>query len=77
MGNDIRESRDDLLFRREIGTLLEFEVTESTGESQIAVDSAKVDETSSRTYPCLLAYEQVRTFSFHEVTEDIPSFCGL
>jgi len=49
-----RECSDNLLLRREVGALLELEVTDSSAQRKVAIDSAKVDETASCVYPCLL-----------------------
>ena len=49
----IRESSNNLLFRCKVGTLLELEIADSTGESKIAVDTAEIDKATSGTYSCL------------------------
>lgn len=51
----VGESSDDLLLRWEICALLELKVTDSSGESEVAVDSAKVDETAGCADAGLLA----------------------
>jgi hypothetical protein len=43
---NIGERSDDLLLRREIGALLELEVTYRTGQGQVAIDATKVDKAS-------------------------------
>ena len=43
---DVGECSDDLLLRGKIGALLEFEVAYRTGQGEVAVDTAKVDEAS-------------------------------
>jgi hypothetical protein len=49
------ESSDNLLLRREIRALLELKVTNRTAQSEVAIDTAKVDETASGANSCLLA----------------------
>lgn len=44
---NIWESCDNLVLGRELSALLEFEVTNGTGQSQVAIDTTKVDETTS------------------------------
>lgn len=44
---NIGECGDNLVLGRELSALLEFEVTDGTGQSQVAIDTAKVDETTS------------------------------
>lgn len=51
---DVREGSDDLLLRGKIGALLEFEVAYRTGQGEVAVDTAKVDEASCGLDTCLL-----------------------
>lgn len=45
----------DLLFGRQFGTLLELKVTNGTGQSEVAVYTAKVDEAAGGTDTGLLA----------------------
>lgn len=47
---------DNLLLRRQVCALLEFEIANSSAERKVAVDSAKVDEAACRTYTRLLAF---------------------
>jgi hypothetical protein len=56
MNHHIRICCNYLLFRSEVGALLEFEVANSTREGEIAVYSAKVDKSTSSYYPCFLTY---------------------
>jgi hypothetical protein len=50
---------DDLLLGGELGALLEFEVTDSTGQSEVAIDTAEVDEATSSADTSLLACRTV------------------
>jgi hypothetical protein len=52
---DIWKCGDDLLLWRQICALLELKVANGSAEREIAVDSAKVNESACCTYPCLLA----------------------
>lgn len=56
MGYHIGESCDDLLFGGEVGALLEFKVADGTRQGQVAVDSAKIDESASSANSGLFAY---------------------
>lgn len=47
MANNIGESGHYLLLRRKIRTLLELEVSYSSGESQVAVDSTEINKAAS------------------------------
>jgi hypothetical protein len=53
---NVGESSDDLLLRGKIGALLELEVTYRAGESEVAVDAAKVDEAAGRLDAGLLSW---------------------
>jgi hypothetical protein len=53
---DIRVSCYDLLFRRELGALLEFEVTNGARKSEVAVDAPKVYEAAGGTNTSFLLY---------------------
>lgn len=44
MDGDIGIGSDNLLFGRQLSTLLEFEVTNGSRECEIAIDSSKVNE---------------------------------
>lgn len=46
MNLDVRERSHYLLLGREIGALLELEVTDGTRQCQVAVDASKVDKAS-------------------------------
>lgn len=50
----VREGCDNLLLRRKICTLLELEVTNGSRESEVSVNTAKVDESTSRSDTRLL-----------------------
>ena len=47
MHSDVGIGSDDLLLRRQLGALLELEVTNGPRQGQVAVDTAKVNETTS------------------------------
>jgi hypothetical protein len=47
MRGHIGESSDDLLFRRQLGAFLEFKVANRPRQSEVAIDTAKVHESSS------------------------------
>lgn len=49
MGCDIRVRGDYLLFGRQLGTLLEFEITDSPRKSKVAVNTSEIDEASRST----------------------------
>lgn len=51
----------DLLFGRELGALLEFEITDGTRKGEVAVDTAEVDETTCSADTGLLACDGVST----------------
>lgn len=51
---------DYLLLRREVGALLEFEVANSAGQGEIAVDSTEIDKASSGADACLLTYTRYK-----------------
>lgn len=80
---DVRICGDNLLFRRETGALLELEITNGARQGQVAIDAAKVDETTGRANPCLLACSSIiRSIAQDQtdadaMTGDEPSFCGL
>lgn len=48
---------DNLLFGRELRALLEFKVTDGTGQGKVAIDTTKVDETAGCSNTSLLACE--------------------
>jgi hypothetical protein len=56
--HDIWEGSDYLLLWREVGALLEFEIANGTRQREIAVNSAKVDETTGSTNASLFAYQK-------------------
>lgn len=56
MHSDIGERGDDLLFRREVWALFEFEIANRSGKREIAVDAAKVDKASGCRNSCLFAF---------------------
>jgi hypothetical protein len=53
---DIGVGCDNLVLWRKVGTLLELEVANGTGQGEVAVDTAKVDEATSGSDTVLLAY---------------------
>lgn len=55
MNGHIGVCGDDLLFGRELRALLEFEVTDSTGQGKVAIDTAEIDEATSSRDTGLLA----------------------
>lgn len=55
VSSDVGERRHDLLLRGKVCALLEFEISNGSTERQVAIDSAKVDESAGCTYTCLLA----------------------
>jgi hypothetical protein len=46
--DDVGVSSHYLLFRCEFGTLFEFEVPNGAGQSEVSIDSAKVDKPTGR-----------------------------
>lgn len=46
---------DDLLFGGKLGALLEFEVTDGTGQGKVAVDTTEIDKATSSADTGLLA----------------------
>lgn len=56
MNSHIGVRGDDLLFGRELRALLEFKVTDSTGQGKVAIDTTEVDEAASSGDTSLLAY---------------------
>lgn len=62
MDRDIRIGSNNLLFRRQFGAFLEFEISNRTRQGEIAVDTAKVNETTCSANSSFLAYKPfVRT----------------
>jgi len=55
VSDHIWERSDYLLLRRKVDTLLELEVTDSTRQCQIAIDSAEIDEATCSTDSGFLA----------------------
>lgn len=55
----IGEGGDDLLLRRQVGALLELEIANSTGQGEVAVHTAKVDEATGCADSCLFTYYDV------------------
>jgi hypothetical protein len=51
----IRVCGNDLLFGGKLRALLEFKVTDSTGQGEVAIDTAEVDEATSGADTSLLA----------------------
>jgi len=55
VNHNVGECGHDLLFRRELGALLELEISNGSRESEISVDAAKVDKTTGSRNARLLA----------------------
>lgn len=53
--HDVGVGGHDLLLGSKLGALLELEVADGSGESEVAVDPSKVDETTGSRDSCLLA----------------------
>lgn len=53
---NIRVGGDDLVLGRELSAFLELKIANSTRESEVAVDTAKVDETTRSGDPVLFGY---------------------
>ena len=53
---DVGVSGDNLVLGGQLGALLEFEVSNGARQSQVAVDAAKVDETTGGSNAVLLLY---------------------
>lgn len=53
---DIGVGCDNLVLWGKVGTLLELEVANGTGQGEVAVDTTKVDEATSGSDTVLLAY---------------------
>lgn len=56
MSDHVRISGHYLLLGGKLGALLELKVSDSTGESKVAVDTAKVDKAAGGLNTCLLAW---------------------
>ena len=52
---DIGKSGHNLLLRRKIRALLEFEVANGSTERKVAIDSAEINKATGCTYTCFLA----------------------
>jgi hypothetical protein len=71
---NIREGGNDLLFGGKFGALLEFKVTNSTGESEVAVDATKVYKAPGGTNTSFLLYYLLETGNKGRVgTTDVHS----
>lgn len=86
MNSHIGVRRHNLLLRRQLCALLEFEVTNGTGQSQVAIDTTKVNKTTGGADTSFLAYKSsasehaktnVYTNSNSKYISHEPSFCGL
>lgn len=55
MSNNVGKCRYNLLLRRELSALLEFEISDSSGQRKVAVDTTKIDEASGSTYSSFLS----------------------
>lgn len=60
MNNDVGVRGDNLLLGSQLVALLELEVANSPGKGKVAVDSAKVDESSGSSDTCLLTCKKRR-----------------
>ena len=79
MCHNVWKGGDNLLFRREIGALLEFKVADGSREREISINASKIDEATSGTDASLFAFimgERMPVFSSLE-RNGSPSFCGL
>ena len=47
-------SGNDLLLRRKVGALLELEITDGTGEGEVAIDTTEIDKAAGGANSCLL-----------------------
>lgn len=61
MDHDVGVGGHYLLLRSKLGALLELEVADGSGESEVAVDPSKVDETTSGGDSRLLAWKTERS----------------
>ena len=77
MSDYVRKSGDNLLFGREVCTLLELKVPQGTGKRKVAVHTAKVDKSASCTYSGFLAWFFLARMPQDPGCDSIPSFCGL
>jgi hypothetical protein len=48
---------NDLLFGGKLGALLKFEITDSAGQGEVAIDATEIDEATSGADTSLLACE--------------------
>ena len=55
MSNHVGECCHDLLFGRQISTFFEFEIANCAGQSEVAIDSSKVDKATSSADSCFFA----------------------
>lgn len=58
MYHNVRVGGHNLLLGSKLGALLELEIADGSGESEVAVDPSKVDEATSGGNSCLLAWER-------------------
>lgn len=58
MGCDIGVCGDYLLFRGQLGALLEFEIADSSRKSKVAVDTSEIDKASRSTDTGFFACEK-------------------
>jgi hypothetical protein len=69
---DVRERGDYLLLGRKVGALLELEVTYRTREGKVAIDAAKIDETTSCLDARFLGWQLLAGYSHGEAER--PTF---
>ena len=52
----IWECRDNLLFRRKVRALFEFEIANGSAQREVAIDTAEVDKSTCCADTCLFAF---------------------
>lgn len=56
VNRDVGECRDNLLFGRQVGALLELKVSDGPAQREVAVDSTEIDKATCRADPRFLAF---------------------
>jgi hypothetical protein len=69
MNHNIGVCCNNLLLWGQLGTLLEFEVSNSTGEGEVAIHPTEIDETAGGSDSCLLAWSHIRVSHCAAVSE--------
>jgi hypothetical protein len=87
MDHDVRVRGYNLLFRCQLGALLELEIADSARERQVTVHSAEIDKAAGSCDSRLLAYTSSNTSMVSikvggdrggaPIAKRAPSFCGL